>query len=293
LSPETLPTEQRKRWLVVGHGSVGSFVAARIARSGHSVKVFDPDPRIPLLDGIEPAMLTGSDQDFDCVASCVPPAVAESIPSLLRGCLHSGGFFFDWNTLSPPVKMRIKEALSLVVIDVALLDSLDASVERPSLAISGPRIAEGAKILRELGFTVAVAGDQVGQAAALKYLRSIFMKTLEGLILEYAALSADLDGNSIVRDSIAKNLGVQFADFMDLLLRTNRIHAERRSQELADAIAMFSADGVRPVLAAAGVEVLRRSADAWRDLAAPPPGSDPLEFATYLQDALWQRSAST
>jgi hypothetical protein len=285
-------TTVRQRWLVVGHGSVGSFLAARLVRGGHAVGVLDPNPRVPLAAGAQLAEIGGSVL-YDHVASSVPPDVAETIPALVSGSVQEDGFFFDWNTLNPAVKERISHALPPAVVDVALLDSLDANVDRPSIAVSGLRVAEAAKILRALGFTVAIAGDEAGQAAALKYLRSIFMKTLEALVLEYASLSTDLDDNAIVRDSIVKSLGEQFAEFMDLLLRTNRLHAERRSRELADAVATFAVNGVRPELAAAGIDVLRRSADAWRDPAAPPPDSDALELATYLHHALWQPPTST
>jgi hypothetical protein len=282
-----------QQWLVVGHGSVGSFLATRLVRHGHTVRVVDPNPRVPLPAGVELANAGDDSLRFDHVTSCVPPDVAETVPRLVAAWMQPDTFFFDWNTLNPSLKARISEAAAATVVDVALLDSLDTSVELPSLAVSGSRAAKAAEILGGLGFTVAIAGDEVGQAAELKYLRSIFMKTLEALVLEHASLSSGRDTHSIVRDSIANNLGAEFGEFMDLLLRTNRVHAERRSRELADAVAMFAVDGARPELAAAGIDVLRRSAQAWRDPSAPPVGSDPLELATYLHHALWHQTAST
>jgi phytoene dehydrogenase-like protein len=293
MAAEKPPSAPGPRWLVVGHGSVGSFLAARIARAGQSVQVLDPNPRIPLSEGAELVKTEAGTTRFDRVASCVPPDAAESVPRFAGELLERDGFFFDWNTCSPLTKRRIEQAVTATVADVALLDSLDASVELPILATSGPRGAEAADILRALGFTVAEAGEEVGQAAALKYLRSLFMKTLEALVLEHASLSAALDRNSIVRDSIANNLGPAFVDFMDLLLRTNRVHAQRRSSELADAVATLADGRSRLQLASAGVDVLRRSAQAWGQPAAPPPGSDTDELANYLHEVLWDKTAST
>jgi 3-hydroxyisobutyrate dehydrogenase-like beta-hydroxyacid dehydrogenase len=276
-----------RRWLVVGHGSVGSFLASRIARSGRAVSVLDANPRVPLAHGVERTTLTERNGTFDCVVSCVPASAAPDVPSAVAGHLGPDGFFFDWNTVSPSTKVRAAGVLRAAVIDVALLDSLDANVELPHLAVSGARIEDAAEVLRTLGFKVTTVGDEVGKAAALKYLRSIFMKTLEALVLEHAALSSVLDRDSVVRDSIASNVGPQFMEFMDLLVRTNRIHAERRSHELADAVSVFAEEGVPPELAAASVDLLRRLAEAWRDPQAPAPESDPLDLAKYARSALW------
>jgi 3-hydroxyisobutyrate dehydrogenase-like beta-hydroxyacid dehydrogenase len=292
-APEERPPGAGLRWLVVGHGSVGSFLASRIVRSGAAVCVLDSNPRVPLARGVEQTSLAEPNGPFDCVVSCVPATAAPDVPIAVAGHLAPGGFFFDWNTTSPSAKARVADAIPAMVIDVALLDSLDANVELPHLAVSGRRVEDAAEVLRELGFRVSTVGGEVGEAAALKYLRSIFMKSLEALVLEHAALSAALDRDAIVRDSIASNVGPQFMEFMDLLVRTNRIHAERRSHELADAVAVFAEAGARPEIAAASVDLLRRAAQVWRDPAAPPPESDLINLAAYARSALWPPPSST
>jgi hypothetical protein len=119
------------------------------------------------------------------------------------------------------------------------------------------------------------------------------MKTLEALTLEFGSLASELDDEGIVRSSIEANLGPRFAAFMDVLIATNRIHAERRSGELADAVASFAEDGLRPELAEAAVSVLRRSADAWEDDGAPPAGSEVAVLSRHLRRALWPEHATT
>ncbi len=279
-------------WLVVGHGSVGSFVAARLAAAGAPVSVFDPAPRVPITAGRSIDDL-GSLSAVDYVVSCVPPEVAESVPPLVRTALRPESILFDWNTVSPAVKHRIADATAAVTIDVALLDSLDGDVERPNLAVSGAAAEQAARILEGYGFEVAVAGAEVGEAAALKYLRSIFMKGLEALVLEYASLATDFEGEAIVRASLESNLGEQFVRFMDLLIVTNRIHADRRSRELAGALETFSADGTRAAVAAASAVVLSRAAEAWTDDSAPPVDAGVAALARYLRTALWPPTRST
>jgi 3-hydroxyisobutyrate dehydrogenase-like beta-hydroxyacid dehydrogenase len=278
--------------LIVGHGSVGSFLAARLAAAGEAVSVFDPEPRIPIANGrrvVDPASLAAVDYVF----SCVPPEVSEAVPLLVRAALAREAVLFDWNTASPTVKRRIADATEATTVDVALLDSLDAEVERPTLAVSGPAAGDAAEVLEGFGFRAFVAGEAVGDAAGLKYLRSIFMKGLEALVLEYASLATDFGGAPIVRASLESNLGERFVRFTDLLIATNRIHAGRRSRELADALETFSSDGARPHVAAASARVLGLAADAWAQEDAPPEDSDVATLARHLRTALWPEPPST
>ena len=138
------------------------------------------------------------------------------------------------HSMSTTVKRRIAQATPASTVDVALLDSLDGGADAPFVAVSGPDAARGAASLRPLGFDVDVVGSEVGQAATLKYLRSIFMKSLEALALEFASLASGFEGGGTVRKSIERNLGPRYDEFIDLLIVTNRVHAARRVAELTD-----------------------------------------------------------
>ena len=99
MTPE--PMTSKARWLVVGHGSVGSFIAERLATTGSSVAVLDPEPRLPIVAGT--AVTAIEEGAYDCVVSCVPPDMAESVPATIKVGLGVDGLFFDWNTVSPEV----------------------------------------------------------------------------------------------------------------------------------------------------------------------------------------------
>ena len=174
MAPDLGPTA---RWLVVGHGSVGSFVVDRLARTGSSVSVLDPAPRLPIVAGT--AVTSLDDGGYDCVVSCVPPDVAETVPATVSRALGAGALFFDWNTVSPEAKRRIADAVPVGTVDVALLDSVDRNNGSPRLAVSGAESGRAGELLSGAGFDVVYVGPDVGQAASLKYLRSTFMKTLE------------------------------------------------------------------------------------------------------------------
>jgi hypothetical protein len=227
-------------------------------------------------------------ESFPYVISCVSPDEAENVPWLLGRSVASDSILFEWNTVSPATKQRIGNALPASMVDVALIDSLDTNVDVPSIAVSGPKANAAASLFTQLGFSVAVVGDEVGDAASLKYLRSTFMKTLEALTLAYASLAITTDTQGVVRESIARSLGDQFVAFMDLLVRTNRLHADRRAMELARSMATFPDGGPGSQLGVAAVEVLRAAAAAWNETGAPSADADVLELAQHLRRELWR-----
>jgi hypothetical protein len=256
-----------------------------------SVAILDPKPRVTVVSAT--VVDVAPSAAFSYAVSCVPPAVAEKVAPAAAAAVVEGGLLFDWNTVAPALKKRIADMNSVTTVDVALLDTLDGDRPSPTLAVSGPAADRGAETLRNLGFAVSIAGVQVGDAAALKYLRSIFMKTLEAMSIEFASLASGLDQSGIVRDSIERNLGQGFVEFLDLLIATNRVHGERRAGELADAVATFTASGTRPELAGAAVAVLQGAARAWTASDAPPPGSDLAVLSGYLRSARWGEAEST
>ena len=269
-------------WLIVGHGSVGSSLAQRISSLGDELLVYDPAPRMPIAIGRSLQGLASDDGPVDFVLSCVPPPAAKLVPKLITPMVHEGSVLLDWNTVSPEVKQLIASACPCEMVDVALLDSLDANGAQPRLAISG-RQAEGRiSLLESLGFHVDVAGSTPGEAALLKYARSIFMKSLEGLALEYFALAAPIDTNRIAANSLSNNLGEKTMDFLHLLVTTNRRHAGRRAAELADAVQVLEAGGASVAVAKAVVPLLEHAAQLWKEPDAPAEDASLEELVAYL-----------
>jgi 3-hydroxyisobutyrate dehydrogenase-like beta-hydroxyacid dehydrogenase len=284
--------KQPASWLVIGHGSVGSAIVRRLVRAGIDPVVFDPSPRVPVAGQSHLRSFDGEARTFDRVVSCVPPAAAALALEEARAVLHAGTLYMDWNTVAPGVKRELAAAAPCPVVDVALLDTLDEEAASPSLAISGSRAAEVAEALEALGFRVDVVGDAAGDAALLKYARSLFMKTLEALVVEFEAATAGLPGRAIVTASIERNLGSRFMDFARMLLETDRVHAPRRADELAGAVDAHVEAGLAVPLAAAAVEVLRHAARVWQQADAPPSDAGAPALAAYLASHVADHAAA-
>jgi 3-hydroxyisobutyrate dehydrogenase-like beta-hydroxyacid dehydrogenase len=268
-----------RRWLVIGHGSVGSVLVRRLAAAGIRPAVYDPQPRVPIID---PDLITGNDATFDAAISCVLPSAARSVVDEVARLLAPDALYLDWNTLPPEDKQAIAAAAPCAVVDVALMDTLDADAPHPSLAVSGPQAPAATALLANLGFAVATAGPMCGDAARLKLARSLFMKSLEALVVEFEAAMAPAIGREIVMASIAGNLGPQFTEFARMLLVTDRIHAARRARELGEAIAAYRDSVASLAVPEAAFEVLNAAAAAWRRPDAPTSDAVPALLARHL-----------
>jgi 3-hydroxyisobutyrate dehydrogenase-like beta-hydroxyacid dehydrogenase len=273
------------RWLIVGHGSVGSALARRLSQHGTRPWIYDPSPRVPVVDGERVADIAAAGT-FEQVVSCVVPSVARQAIEGVRPAFGPATLYLDWNTLTPAAKQDIAAVAPEAVVDVALLDTLDQEAAHPSLAVSGPQAAKAAVHLRAFGFSVAEVGDKCGDAALLKLSRSLFMKCLEAMVVEFQAAVAPLAGRSVILESIERNLGHRFMAFSRMLIETDRIHAERRAKELEEAVQVFSAQGRALGVAEASVAVLRAAAAAWRTAGAPAAGVGADTLAAYLSTEL-------
>lgn len=269
-------------WLVIGHGSVGSSLVRRIRRTGAPVTVFDPAPRLPVVDADHLTRAEPGGEPFDVAISCVVPSAAFGALEAVQPILSSRSLYLDWNTLPPHTKRDIAARALSRVVDVALMDTLDSEREHPTLAVGGDDADEAAALLTGLGFAVAIAGRNCGDAAQLKLARSLFMKSLEALVLEFEAAISPLPGRDVVIVSIEQNLGKSFSAFARMLIETDRVHADRRGSELESAVAAYR-DSTRSLrVATASIGTLRAAAAAWQLPDAPATTASSRELSAYL-----------
>ena len=273
-------------WLVVGHGSVGAALARRLDDRGVRVFIYDPAPRVAITAGEQVDEHDLKHLSLVGAMSSVPPRHALTAMGVIARASIAEALVFDWNTLDPRVKRSMEEGLDGQLIDVALLDSLDRVGKDTFIAISGSQVEAAARLLATLGFEVAIAGQACGDAASVKLTRSLFMKSLEALVLEHVAITSRSPSRDIVRRSLERSLGNECVDFFDLLVRTNRLHAERRAEELAEAISLFENDFPGLIVAPAAAVLLEAVAAAWAEPGSPNSNASTLELATFVRRRL-------
>src|SRR5690606_7927784 len=140
-------------------------------------------------------------------------------------------------TTAPPAGLAAaagrlaKDGVGLV--DGAIMGSITLSGARTPLLLAGAGADKAAEWLAAHGFRcTTLANAQVGDASALKLLRSLFTKGLEALTVE-CLLAAESRG---LRQQLLEQLAVvdetPFTEYLEVLVTSHLVHARRRLAEV-------------------------------------------------------------
>lgn len=167
--------------------------------------------------------------------------------------LKAGALWLDMNSVAPGTKREAAQAIEPTggrYVDVAVMAPvLPARLSVPLLA-AGPHAEPAAEALRAYGFTkVEVAGPKVGDASAIKMIRSVMVKGLEALTAE-CVLAAERAG---VRDAVLASLDASWkeqgwAERVDYNLDRMLAHGVRRAAEMEEVAKTLSDLGVDPAM---------------------------------------------
>jgi 3-hydroxyisobutyrate dehydrogenase-like beta-hydroxyacid dehydrogenase len=213
-------------------------------------------------------------------------AARDAAPSLV-----SGAIWLDMNSVAPDTKRVAAAAIGTHgrYVDVAVMSPVEPARLAVPLLVSGSHAEAGAEALVALGFSnVRIVGHAIGDASAIKMIRSVMVKGIEALSAE-CALAAEAAG---VRDEVIASLdaswpGADWGRRFDYNLDRMMIHGERRSAEMEEVVTTLDALGTGSTMSRATVE-LHRAIGVLR--AMPPAGLAAklrvlLPFLTRLEKA--------
>jgi 3-hydroxyisobutyrate dehydrogenase-like beta-hydroxyacid dehydrogenase len=207
------------------------------------------DPAVPESAADAATAVAGADVVLSVNAAAVALGAArDASPSL-----GSGAVYADLNTAAPALKRELAGLLGERFADVALLGAVPArGLATPALA-SGPAAQAFADVLGPLGMPVRVVSEQPGDAAAMKLVRSVFMKGLAASAVESVA-AAEAGGYAAwLKDEIAALIS---RPLLERLLAGSSTHAARRVDEMEAASELLRELGVEPRVARASAELL-------------------------------------
>jgi 3-hydroxyisobutyrate dehydrogenase-like beta-hydroxyacid dehydrogenase len=241
---------------VLGLGEAGSRLAADLVDAGAQVRGYDPLSG-PTPGGVDRApdpatTVAGSDVVLVLTtAAAALEAATAALPSLAPGTIYA-----DLNTARPSVKRELATLVSGAggqFADVALLGTV------PVLGLGTPALASGegarpfADALGPLGMPVEVVSEEPGEAAALKLLRSVFMKGLAASAIESVRAAEAAGHADWLEQQVADVIG---RPLLERLLEGSRQHAARRVDEMEAARDLLRDLGVEPRIASASMELL-------------------------------------
>jgi 3-hydroxyisobutyrate dehydrogenase-like beta-hydroxyacid dehydrogenase len=176
---------------------------------------------------------------------------ADAIPALAPGAVYA-----DLNTAAPTLKRELAglvENAGARFADVALLGPVPArGLGTPALA-SGAGAQAFADAIGPLGMPVTVVSEQAGDAAAMKLVRSVFMKGLAASAVESMRAAEAAGCGDWLADEIAEVIG---RPLLDRLLEGSERHAARRVDETEAASELLVELGVEPRIATASAALL-------------------------------------
>jgi len=242
--------------LVLGGGEVGLALATAATTAGATVIVLTPRPTS---NATQTALRTGFRIETEADSApraariwvCTPAgAAAEAVRSVLtRGC--AGTIVADLSSSTAAAKAALErevEETGGAYVDVAIMGSVTThGAGAPLWASGAPRHVEA--VLAEfagLGATTRNLGPTVGHAAAVKLLRSVLTKGLEGLALECLLAAHRLGVLDDVTTSFADVDASGFGPFLEMLVTTHRQHAPRRTAEIVAALDQVRETGLQP-----------------------------------------------
>jgi 3-hydroxyisobutyrate dehydrogenase-like beta-hydroxyacid dehydrogenase len=241
---------------VLGLGEAGGRIAADLAAAGADVRGFDPAglevPGVTVTGDVSAAV-----RGCDVVLSLNTAKVAHDVATTALPAVGPDAVYADLNTGSPELKRKI-DAHAVDAgkrfADVALLGPVPSRGLGTPAITSGPGALTFADLMRPFGMPVEVVSDRSGDAAAMKLIRSVFMKGLAAAAVESVA-AAEVAGHELwLRHELAAVIG---EPLLERLLEGSRRHAARRVDEMEAARDLLLTLGVEPWVADASAAVLR------------------------------------
>ncbi|MFW2851943.1 DUF1932 domain-containing protein [Sphingomonas sp. TX0543] len=264
-----------RRLALIGFGEAArAFVPGlNAALSAYDLRLDDAGMRDAMaVDGVAacetPAeALAGAGAVLSLVTADQALAAAEAADGL-----EPGAFWFDMNSVAPDTKRAAAAAIERRAgryVDVAVMAPVIPKRCAVPLLLGGPDAADGAAMLRALGFsTVALVDGPVGSASAIKMIRSVMVKGIEALSAE-CALAADAAGvlDALIASLEASWPGAGWPERFDYNLERMMAHGTRRAAEMEEVTRTLDALGTDASMSRATAARQRAIGD--RRLAAP------------------------
>ncbi|QDY99668.1 NAD(P)-dependent oxidoreductase [Nitratireductor mangrovi] len=197
------------------------------------------------------AALDGADVVFSVVTADQALAAARAAAPILP----KGSLWLDCNSCAPDTKRQAAEAIEAAggsYVDVAVMAPVHPKRHKVPLLVSGPHAAAARTTLLALGMCPEIAGEAVGQASAIKMIRSVMIKGLEALTAEcfLAARRAGVE-ESVFASLQASDPDIDWRARTAYNLERMTVHGARRAAEMREVAATVAALGLPNGISAA------------------------------------------
>jgi 3-hydroxyisobutyrate dehydrogenase-like beta-hydroxyacid dehydrogenase len=207
----------------------------------------------------------------EIVLSLVPGSAASAVAEAVAPHLGEDQIYVDLSSISPGAKVEIGAVIADGrgrCVEGAIMDAVTPRRHRVPILLAGPDAGRCATMLNAFGMMTEAVGPDLGQASAVKMIRSVMIKGVEALILE-AMTAAEIAGvTERILDSVDKTFeGLDWRLLTSHYLRRTHEHGLRRVSEMKESAATLRGLGLEPHMSVAIASAIARGHTA---LAARP-----------------------
>ncbi len=251
----------------IGYGEVGQLFSRQLAtKPGVRITVFDilfddsvkgselrrraSEAGVHAADGAA-AACHGADIVISAVTADSAVMAAEQVAPHLRAPQS----YIDLNSVSPATKERVAgpvRASGADFVEFAVMAPVkELGIEVPILS-GGEKAEEVSSRLNELGMKITPVSTGIGTASATKLCRSIVIKGMEALMVDFTLASEKAGVMPAVLASLkASYPGMDWENLAKTMMSRVRQHGMRRAAEMREASRMIAELGLDGSLASA------------------------------------------
>lgn len=254
---------------LVGFGEAAQAIAHGLARepavtrvTAYDIRFADPAAAEGLLARAKErnvvaapdlgAALAGADVALSLVVGSAAVKVGEAAGRHLA----PGQIFVDLNSIGPDAKRRVADALAAggkaAFVEGAVMARVPPLEHKVPILLAGAEAQRAADLLTPAGMEIEVVGTEIGQACAVKMIRSVIVKGIEALLIE-SLTAAEIAGvRERIVDSISQTFpGVDWRRTATYHIGRTQQHGPRRVTEMQEAAATLESLGIEPILSTA------------------------------------------
>ena len=264
------------KFAILGGGMVGACYMHAFVEQGHSlVGLCDLQPSDAVVAAVQAAgaevytapgaWLAGA----DVVVSAVFGTVARSLFEACLPHLVDGALYVDMTTADPQEMRECAELAqrgthggAVHFVDVAITGAVNLGGKKTPLLVAGSKAGFVQELFFPFGGSVRVVGDQPGDAASLKLLRSIYTKGTEALAVECLVTAQQMGLREQLYAVLQDIDETPLRTLMESMVRTHIPHSARRRNEVAEAQQQMARYGLTPVVSPAVESLFAATAQA-------------------------------
>lgn len=254
---------------LLGLGEVGTAYGLGMVREGATIKGYDirfeNTNVMPLFDRCKDGGISLSKTPQELIEGCdlimanTTSHASVSTAEMAKPFLKPGQIYIDGNSAIPTVKHEIDALLKgcCEFVDGCTMNNPTQLGTKCPVVVSGPMAQKAADILNSYGMNTICLGDQIGQASALKCIRSIFTKSFASSFMECMLMAHKYGISGPMLDSIVDYLEKDPPrETLETIIVTQVLHAKRQAQEVESVSLLELDEGMDNTMAAAAAKKL-------------------------------------